>query len=614
MDLERRVRLRKTLIGIAAGTFAVLVGVGIYDTVSNRPPKFARVVAEDLPADVVGMFAIGDPSRGLELIGAAMPDEVRAGLVEQFDADLSDATTWTELGLDLDAPMGFGVRGIDAPVVIVSLGLSDAGKARAKLQQHAETLGLTGLSERDFGGVDGLWLVSPPVAMLFHGDRMLIVSSDAGPGIVSDTATEIATLSRRDSLAATPGFAGIRRFPGNPVLLAFANIAAVDERVLAEAKLDSGEVESLAFALTSDGRDVHFVVQTRVSPSSNYLDYLRGGDRSTAALDQVPSPVYAGVHWSVNPQYLIEILDQLDDSDGDQLRRFEREAERELGVSPREDLLTAWTGEFGALWTGAGEDRWGGLAFAGVRDSAEAEALLELLWSHTGGDEREVTDAGTVYHWGERPPVMAKLHDRRVWFGVGASRLEAVGGDEPGFRKTTKVDAIADVLASGASMVAFVDLVAVRELIRELPDSDWLEDYADVLEPLEALTMQSRVDGQSLVWTTTLHTNVDDAFYTLSERLLTDIVADTTARSSTTCFRSWSWSWTCERAWAWFGRPSPRCSCGRRGSCNRRRRGRPRRPRLDRRRSGLARAGSRDSPRSQSTPCSSPRACGWAPA
>jgi hypothetical protein len=75
-------------------------------------------------------------------------------------------------------------------------------------------------------------------------------------------------------------------------------------------------------------------------------------------------------------------------------------------------------------------------------------------------------------------------------------------------------------------MVAFVDLVELRKLLHELPDADQLDNYADVIDELEALTMSTDIDGRTFTWTMTLHTTVDDAFDTLLKRLITDVEKD----------------------------------------------------------------------------------------
>jgi hypothetical protein len=185
-----------------------------------------------------------------------------------------------------------------------------------------------------------------------------------------------------------------------------------------------------------------------------------------------------------------------------------------------------WTGEFGVLWTGAGEGRWGGLAFAGVRDESAAELTLEQIWSHTDGQEREDTDAGKLHTWDEQPPAQAKIWNDYAWFGLGESRLDVVDDDAEGFLESTEVDAIADVVGSDSPMVAFVDLVELRKLLHELPDAEALDRYADVIDELEALTMHADVDGRTFTWTMTLHTTVDDAFDTLIKRLITDVEKD----------------------------------------------------------------------------------------
>jgi hypothetical protein len=295
---------------------------------------------------------------------------------------------------------------------------------------------------------------------------------------------------------------------------------------MATATIGSTEVEAIAVALTSDDRDIHLISQTVVSEDSEYLDYMRGRTRRLAPMDSVPGPVYAGMQWSVDPEYVIDLFDELGHFGKNALDEAEREVERELGVSVSNDILDVWTGEFGVLWTGAGEGRWGGLAFAGVRDASAAELTLEQIWSHTDGHEREDTDAGKLHTWDERPSAQAKIWSDYAWFGLGESRLDEVVDDDNGFRKTTEVDAIADVVGSDSVMVAFVDLVELRKLLHELPDADQLDKYADVIDELEALTMSTDIDGRTFTWTMTLHTTVDDAFDTLLKRLITDVEKD----------------------------------------------------------------------------------------
>jgi hypothetical protein len=527
MDPARQALARKVLFGIGGLTLVGAIGVGIYNAVVNRPPKFARIVAEDLPADSIAMIAFADPAHSLELVDWAISEQVKAELGNELGFDPFSTSSYPELGFDVEAPIGVGLVDIEREVFVVTMGITDADKARETIIRYSEKAGAPKWQDRAFAGVDGMWQAEPPVAILFRDDRLIVVASDKhDEAPVERVAAEIAELRDRDSLAATEAFHSVHRFPGEPILFGFANTGELDDSLMAAATIGSTEVEAIAVALTSDGRDIHLISQTVVAADSDYLDYMSGRSRALAPMDSVPGPVYAGFQWSVDPEYVRRLIDELGRFGKDALEEAEREAEAELGVSFSNDILGAWTGELGVLWTGAGEGRWGGLAFAGVRDESAAEATLEQLWSHTDGNGREDTDAGKLHSWDERPPAQAKIWNDYAWFGIGESRLDEVNDDAKGFRKTTEVDAIADVVGSGSVFVGFVDLVELRKLLHELPDADELDRYADVIDELEALTMHADVDGRTFTWTMTLHTTVDDAFDTLIGRLLTDVEKD----------------------------------------------------------------------------------------
>ena len=527
MDDKQKALARKLLLGLGGVMLLALVGFGLWNFFFDRPPQFARQVAEDLPADSLGMVAFADPTRGLEILDNSMSDEIRNELEDEIGFDPFDESSYADMGLDLEAPVGMGVTDIDEPIFVFTMGIDDADKVRETLEGYADELGVNGLSERAFEGVEGLWLDSPPAAILFRGDRMIVVASeDADDRSVERAAEDIAEMRGRDSLAATAGFRQIHRFPGEPIMMMFANFDEIASNPMTKMTLGEVEVETLAFALTSDDRDIHFVVQTVFADDADYLRYARGVDRSHEALDYVSSPVYAGMHWKVDPEYLREVFDELGAFGKDELDDVSREFDRELGVSLERDVLAAWSGEFGVLWTNGGEDRWGGLAFVGVQNEDAAEELLETVWSRTEGEDQDTSDAGTLYRWGGRPPVVAKVWEERLWVGLGQSRLDQVDDEAKPFRKTTEVDAISDVVKSNSMGIFFVDLVELRGLLNSMPEvSSWVEGFKDVIEPLEALTVRSSVDGQTFTWTATLHTTVDEAFDTLLERLIEDLVA-----------------------------------------------------------------------------------------
>lgn len=527
MDPARQALARKLLLGIGGLTAVLVVGVGIYNAVSHGPPKFAQVVAEDLPGDSVAMVAFADPAHSLELLDWALSTHVKTELERELGFAPFSKAGYADLGFDVEAPIGAGLVDMDREVFVFTVGITDADKARETIQHYTEKVGGPKWQAREFAGLDGLWQDEPPVAALFRNDRLIVIATDDDDKEhVERVAGEIAELRDSQSLAATDAFRSVHRFRGEPILFGFANASKLDDTMMATATIGSTEVEAMAVALTSDDRDIHLIWQTVMSGDSEYLGYVRGRNRSLRPMDSVPGPVYGGVQWSIDPEYVRKLFDELGRFGKNALDEAEREADRELGVSVENDILGAWTGEFGVLWTGLGEDRWGGLAFAGVRDESAAEATLEQIWSRTDGDDRRDTDAGELHTWDETPPAQAKIWNGYAWFGIGESRLEQVEGGAKGFRKTTEADAIADVVGGGSMFVGFVDLAEIRKVLHELPDGSELDDYADVIDSLEALTMHGEVDGNTFIWTTTLHTNVDDAFDTLITRLITDVEKD----------------------------------------------------------------------------------------
>ncbi len=520
---------KKLLLGLGGLTLASALGVGLYHAIFDRPPKFARIVAEDLPADSVGLFAFADPAHALGLFDEVVSAQIRGEIDAKLGFDPLRREDWAELGLDLDAPIGAALVELDGQVFAFSLGLSDADKARATLDDASAKLGLPAWEPREFAGRDCLWQDSPPAAVLFRDDRLVLIASEHRRYVdfVVEAAEEIAGLTYADSLAASEAFASIGRFEGEPIMLGWANLTELGRDPFASATFGRSEAESAAMALTADGSELHLITQTTMVEGSKYLAYMRGRERPVRTLDQVPGPVFAGLHWSVDPQYFLDLFDELGVLGKQGVDEVEREVERELGVGLRDDLFAAWAGEFGILWTGAGDDAWGGLVFASVRDETEAERLLERIWSRTDGEDKRQTDAGTVYAWGEREPLAAKIHAGQLWVGLGDSRIEGVGGDDPGFRKTSESRAVAKLVDDSATAVAFVDFDALRELLGELPRLEReLAPYANVLDELEALTMRSRVEGRTFVWTMTLHTRLDDAYDSLLRRFVGDLIAE----------------------------------------------------------------------------------------
>jgi hypothetical protein len=527
MNPAHQILARKVLLGIGGLTAVLAVGVGIYNAVFQRPPKFAQVVAEDLPADSIGMVAFADPSHSLELIGASLSSETKAKLEQELGFDPFAPSSYAELGFDIEAPLGGGLVDLDREVFVFTMGITDAAKARETIRYYNQKAGEPELRERTFAGVDGLWRDDPPIAVLFRDDRLIAVGTEKyDKEAVERVAEQIAELRPRKSLAATDAFRSVHRFPGDPIVFGFANAARLDDNMMAAATIGSTDVEAMALALTSDDRNIHLIWQTVVTEDSEYLDYMRGHTRSRKPMNSVPGPVYAGMQWAVDPAYVQQLFDDLGAMGKNAIDEAEREAERELGVSVTNDILGVWTGEVGMLWTGAGEGRWGGLVFAGVRDESAAEATLAQIWSRTGGASREDSEAGELHTWAEKPPAQAKIWNGYAWFGIGESRIEVVDDDAKSFLATTDVDAVADVVRSGSIWVVFVDLVEIRKLLRELPDADELERYADVIDELEALTMHAEVEGRTFTWTATLHTTVDDAFDTLLARLVADAEKD----------------------------------------------------------------------------------------
>lgn len=527
MDAAHQALARKVLLGIAGLTVVGAVGAGIYNAVFHRPPKFARIVAEDLPADSIAMIAFADPAHSLELIDWAISEPLKAELTTKLGFDPFETASYADLGFDVAAPIGAAAVDLEHEVFVITMGITDADKARETIQRYSEQAGVPAWQDRTFAGVDGMWQAEPPVAVLFRDDRLLVVATEKhDESAVERVAEQLAELRERDSLASTDAFRSIHRFPGEPILFGFANTAELGSTMMATATIGSTEVQAMAMALTSDDRDIHLIWQTVVTSDSEYLRYMQDRTRARKPMDSVPGPVYAGFQWSVDPEYVRKLFDELGAFGKNALDEAEREVEGDLGVSLSNDILDVWTGEFGVLWTSAGEDRWGALAFAGVRDASAAEATLEQIWSRTDGDERHDTDAGKLHTWDEEPSAQAKIWSDYAWLGVGESRLDEVDDDAKGFRKTTEVDAIADVVGGDSIGIAFVDLVELRKLLHELPDADELDAYADVIDVLEAITMRTDIDGQTFTWTMTLHTTVDDAFDTLIQRLITDVEKD----------------------------------------------------------------------------------------
>lgn len=504
---------RKRLLIAGGVAVAILVGVGLWHAIFDRPPKFARTVAADFPADAVSMVAVDDPARWFDLFDDVLPVEIR----EQLDGDPGQFLR-EDSGLDLEAPMGAALVDVDEPIVVISLGLDDEDEVRAQLETLGEGLGV-GWAAREFGDrdVDGLWLDEPPIAVMFRRDRVLIVASeDADGDAVADAADEVADLRRRKSLARSDGFRKLHRFQGDPIIFGYANMAMLSERPEVVATLGSTGVEALAIVLSADDEDIHLITQWVYDEDSTYLDYARGAHRNTKALDRVPGPVYGGVHWRIDPGYLGAALDDLGRGVEREMAELEDEVQRELGVDLEDDVFERWTGEAGLLWTNAGAGHWGGIGFLGVDSEAKAEALVETVWSNTDGRGRERTDAGTVYTWDDDVEFAVKVWKNQLWFGVGDSRLDEVDGDAKGFRKTTKVDAIERLLADDSSTISWLDLQPVIALAREAFDHDHEADrFSEVLDHLLALTMRTEVSGQTLTATITLHTSYDDAFETL---------------------------------------------------------------------------------------------------
>src|SRR5690606_32139713 len=170
MDPAHKALAKKVLLGVGGLTVVGVVAVGIYNAVVDRPPKFAVIVAEDLPADTVGMIAFADPAHTLELLDWVISRKLKAELEDQLGFEPFATAGYAELGFDVEQPIGVALVDMQRELFVFSMGITDADKARETIERYSDKLGAPRWQAREFAGLDGLWQDQPPVALLFRND------------------------------------------------------------------------------------------------------------------------------------------------------------------------------------------------------------------------------------------------------------------------------------------------------------------------------------------------------------------------------------------------------------------------------------------------------------
>jgi len=502
----------------------------------HRAPALASAVARELPDTSLAFVAMASPRTQIELFGDELPTAARDEAKQAFGFDPFALASWEERGVDVDAPVGIALLGVDPPTLAVSFGVRDAAKLRESLPAViAAATGGTAptITDRSFGDVQGMWIESPkPTAMLVRDGRLVAIfgAETAEASVVTHHAEKLAKLERGHTLADREGFAELVREPGDPVLFVYVDgISARSAIPIGQAELIGlrmafAEIDAAAVVLSRDGPRLHLGMQTVVREGSQAQKYVADAQRSGRLLDRVPGPALAVADVAFASEPAIQAMVSMASLAGvwdDVEKEFRAATQLDLRV----DVLDNLTGELGgALWrmpSKPGADDFATGAWIGVKDSTKAAAaaakLVELPNRFGMGvptvEKVGSTDVHVLTIAGIK--IQTFVAHEAVWFAFGSTDArEIVEGPGKNVRTAARTDEMREALEPGGTLAGFFDirsfLGAIDPLISE-SDKKEKAELEPILAPLEAITARSETKKRTTWVRLTLHTSGKDA-------------------------------------------------------------------------------------------------------
>ena len=440
---------------------------------------YLKDLAAEAPGDTVALFGVPGASDFLSELDGRVPTEVREEL-DDLPFDPFAAETYASLGIDIEAPAGLAVLGVDPPAFALVFGSGEPDESR-----QAFVDGLTGplevpadaLEETEIGGHPGL-IVEDEVAFAWAGERMFVAwtdtpyGSEATPGAVL---AEYLAADEDSSLATMEGLDDALAFDGDPVATGVMNVGAVGEALaeldeLGPIGADFDDFLAIGFALDVD--DEHVGVRARgvMNEGSAYERLADGAPAPGGALDLVPGPVEAGIHARFDFAVALEMMEERLQADPTLWAMYNgalAQGQSETGVDVKNEVFAGLTGELGLFLSGVPsgpEDitSLAGVLFIGVTDEEQAVGLLDRLNAAIGGlAVRTEIDDSVVFAVAlppGQPAVSFGVHAGYVWITVGPTGLAGiVGGDVVPFADDERSAAAAEVFDGDYLGAGFVD-------------------------------------------------------------------------------------------------------------------------------------------------------------
>ncbi len=535
--------------GLAAAVLAVvgIIGGGVWWAVgrfTGGPPALAVVVAKELPEDTLAFVAVASLRSQLEILGDAVPPEMRKQATEGWGFDPFGTAGWEANGLDPDAEIGFALLDVSKPTIAISMGLADAAKLRATLPALVAKIARVPepkFSERTFGSVAGLWLESPvPTAILLRDRRVMAIvgleGSDASA--VARHAERLATLDRDATLASRPGFTAVISEPGTPLLVAYVDGVSMRSAVPAGAgallaiRTGFGEVDAFSFTLSSDGPRIHAGWQTVLREGSAGLQYVGDVERSGRALARIPGPALASIDLAFAPDPVVQTLTAFASLAG-VMSPAEAAFKEASNLDLRSDVIDNIAGEFGVVVQRLpskpnGLD-FGMTGFFSVKDTKKASTALATalpaLQRILSVPATTETIANSEVHTFTMPVgaesfrLALVVTADHMWVAAGEVDVRGiVEGSAKSIGDTARHDAIREAVKAGDTASGFADirgLLAASDPLMSESSRAEKTSAAALLEPLEVITVRARTSGRVARALLTLHTSAGQAMPTL---------------------------------------------------------------------------------------------------
>ncbi len=503
---------------------------------THRAPALATTVARGLPDTALGFVAMAAPRTQIELFGEEVPTEAREEAKRALGFDPFALSEWESRGVDVDAPIGIGLLGVDPPTVAVSIGMRDAAKLREALP--AVIASVTGaapptITDRSFGEVPGLWLEAPkPTAVLLQDKRFVAIFGveQVDASVVSHHAEKLAKIERGHTLADRPGFEHLVREPGDPVWFLYVDgvsarsAVPIGQAALVGVRMAFAEIDAAAVVLSRDGPRLHLGTQTVLREGSQARAYVAEVERTGKLPDRVPGPALAAADLAFASEPAIQAVVSFASLAG-VWNEVEGEFRNATQLDLRVDVLDNMSGELGwalhRLPSKVGADDFATLAYVGVKDGDKAASALAKLVAQANArfglpaPTVEKIDTTDVHVIAAPVKVQVFVAHGAVWAAFGGADVRAiVDGPAKNLRAAARIEPIADSLAPGGTLAGYLDIKELVTAIEPLLDEDDKKRKTEIdpiIAPLEALTARSETKDRTAIFRITLHTSGDDA-------------------------------------------------------------------------------------------------------